>query len=65
MGLYHISFKGRKVNAFGKEIRKIRAVVSADSIYDVKPMIEERYEFISGFCVSNCEFFDREVFEVA
>jgi len=62
--LYHVAFKGRKLNAHLKPLRRIAVVLEADSIYDIEAKVKQRYEFVTGFCVTNCEFIDREVFEV-
>ena len=64
MSLYHASFVGRKVNAHFKPLRRVAVVLQADSIYDVEAKVKQRYEFATGFCVTNCEWIDRELFEV-
>ena len=65
MSLYHASFKGRKVNAHFKPLRRIAVVLEADSIYDVKAIVKQHYEFVTSVCVTSCEWIDRELFEVA
>ena len=65
MSLYHASFKGRKADAHFKPLRRIAVVLEADSIYDVEAIVKQRYEFVTGVCVTNCEWIDRDLFEVA
>ena len=65
MNLYHASFTGRRTDEHFQPLRKIAIVMTADSIYDVKPRIKERYEFVTGLCVTNCEAVGRELFEVS
>lgn len=65
MSLYHASFVGRKVNAHFKPLGRIAVVLEADSIYDVKAKVKQHYEFVTGFCVTNCESVGRELFEIA
>jgi len=65
MSLYHASFKGRKVNAHFKPLRRIAVVLESDSIYDVKAKVNQQYEFITSLCVTNCESIGAELFEVA
>jgi len=55
MNLYHASFKGRRSTQHDKPLTRIGVVLTADSIYDVRGRLDERYEFITGLCVTNCE----------
>lgn len=64
MTLYHASFKGRGVKEHFKPLRRVNVVLSADSIYDVEELIQEKYEFLSGMCVTDCEAIGRNIFEV-
>lgn len=64
MSLYHASFKGRRVNVFDKPLTRISVVVAADSIYDVEAKVKARYEFVTGVCVTSCDFIGREVFQL-
>ena len=65
MSLYHASFKGRKADAHFKPLRRIAVVLESDSIYDVEAKVKQRYEFVTGLCVTNCEAIGAELFEVA
>jgi len=65
MSLYHASFKGRRDNEHFQPLRRCAVVLEADSIYDVEGRIKERYEFVTGLCVTNCEWIGADLFEVA
>ena len=65
MPLYHTSFKGRKNTAHFKPLRRIQVLLSADSIYDVEEALQDKYEFITGLCVTNCEATGLDLFEIS
>jgi hypothetical protein len=61
-GLYHARFKGQRNDQFGA-LYNFEVIVAADSIHDVKGMLEERYTFIQSYCVSDLQFFETEIIE--
>jgi len=65
MSLYHASFTGRRDTEYFQPLRKVAVVLEADSIYDVEDLVKARYEFVTGLCVTNCEWIDRTLYEVA
>jgi hypothetical protein len=66
MPLFHASFKGRRTTEFGKPLRRIQVLLPCTSIWRVKEKLEERYEFITGICVTNIDATqDNPMFEIA
>ena len=65
MSLYHASFKGRKIGAHPQPLRRIKAVVESDSIYNVEDVVKGRYHSVTGLYVTNCEWFGGNMFEIA
>jgi len=65
MSLYHVSFKGRRTDEHFQPLRKIQAILEADSIYSVEGIVKAHYEFVTGLCVTNCEWVGRDIFELA
>ena len=66
MKLYHASFRGKgKHDKFGKPLRQIKVLIMDDSIYNIKKRLAERYDFVIGLCVTNCESAGLEIFELS
>jgi len=51
MKFFYLTFYGRKIGAIVKR-KNYRAVVAAKSIYDVRPIVDNRFSHVSRFCVS-------------
>lgn len=65
MRLYHASFRGRRRTDALLPLKEFRVVLEADSIYDVKPLLKERYDFVFNLCVTNTDWIKQDIWELA
>lgn len=63
MKMYHASFRGQNRREFGALFDHV-VILMAESIYDVKGLLEKRYSFIRGLCVTDCEACGLDFIEV-